>query len=244
MQGEDIVEGRDEGFFHFNHVVVFFPGSFAVVLCLFGELAEMGDVESAEMLAVGTARHGGEGVQVHFLGHPASNRLKGCDGAVVHDDVTPERERVVVGSDNRGGGSSSDMGEECTSAGICGNALEIKIMKRWLGTLVDGRTRAHRRCKGRSGTRVPSQAKSINVQIAVSGSQLELALLCIWVVRLQSGKEIGVDLLAQRVVRSDKNVFEEALLFGGYVGKPTTHLGMKIVIFYIFSMLAKLEVKA
>jgi hypothetical protein len=72
--------------------------------------------------------------------------------------------------------------------------------------------------------RIPCHAKTVDVQVAVSGGHLELSLFGVWIVRLETRQEVGFDLLAQGTIWGHEDIFQKTFLGCGNIREPPTHL--------------------
>jgi hypothetical protein len=78
--------------------------------------------------------------------------------------------------------------------------LKIRIIQRRLRAFVQSRGWSLDSGVIGSCERIPCHAKTVDVQVAVSGGHLELSLFGVWIVRLETRQEVGVDLLAQGMI--------------------------------------------
>ncbi len=224
LQRENILQRRDQRRLHLRRRVALFPRAGAVSAAgLLGVLRQVGHVERGEVLAVGPSPHGRVGVVVHLFRHAARDLLEGGDAAVMHDDVPAEGERVVVDRHHGRRCRGADVREQAPARGVLGDGSEIQIVQRRLRAFVQGRTGTFQGGVGRAGGGVPCYADAVDIEVAIPGRELQLALDGVRVVGLETREEVGVDLLAQGVVGGDQDIFQETLLGGGDVREPATH---------------------
>lgn len=89
------------------------------------------------MLAVGGTLDVRVAVVVELLDEGAADADEVGDGAVVHDCVPAEDERVVVHAGDGGCGCGSDVCEDGGGGGVGAQGAEVWVVERWLGILVE-----------------------------------------------------------------------------------------------------------
>ena len=96
----------------------------------------MAHVQSGEVLAVGGTFDVRVAVVVELLDEGPADADEVGDGAVVHNCVPAEDERVVVHAGDGGCGCGSDMCEDGGGGGVGAEGAEVGVVEGWLGIFV------------------------------------------------------------------------------------------------------------
>ena len=169
----------------------------------------------------------------HFLAQLKLQNGKVCNGAVVHETVPAEDERVIVDWRDRRPARCTYVSHEDTSLCIGANRAEVQIVRRGLDTLVHGRSQAFfpsavSRFTGVASLevgirrRVPDNTYAVDVVDHIAGSNQVVLGDITRIMCYQSWKEVLMDLVRERVLGRDDHVFEQTWLRRGDVCEPAS----------------------
>jgi len=169
----------------------------------------------------------------HLLAQLKLENGKVCDGAVVHEAVPTENERMVVHWRDGRSTCRTYVGHEDTSLCIGANRAEVQIVRRGLDTLVHGRSQAFfpsavSRFTGVASLevgirrRVPDNTYAVDVVDHIAGSNQVVLGDITRIMCYQSWKEVLMDLVRERVLGRDDHVFEQTWLRRGDVCEPAS----------------------
>ena len=181
LKFHDLYDGLVHRVQHRFDWVFFLPS----ILC--ATVGKIGDVQGGGVLGVSATQDIAVGVETEQVCHVAADIEEVGDGAVVHEDVAAEDERVTVGLVHNAATGCSDVGKKAMGFGIAAKVAEVEIADWWgLGLVQGWSCTFHILDVIVSSVGVPCYPKAVHVEKTITHLEesvfgvVELVLFSMW----------------------------------------------------------------
>ena len=121
LEFHDLNQGLVHRRQHLGQRVLFIPGILVAVI------SEIRQHQRSRVFGVGAAEDIAVGVEAEEVGHVATDIGEIGDGAVVHEDVAAEDERVAVDLRHDAAAGGADVGEQAVGFGVAAQVPEVEV---------------------------------------------------------------------------------------------------------------------